>query len=258
MIEASSDLLVFVDPTYVYLEVNQAYCDEHLLTREELLDHTVAEVFGEKFFEEKLKPHLDRCLTGERVTFEFWWDSPRRGHRHIDATYDPFIEADGSVSGVLVNGRDSTKRANAEGELHEGHRLNIELQRSLDDAPLGLCYIDADLRFVHINEWLAKINGLSVEAHLGKTLRELLPHLADGVEPQFQQVIDSGEPIIAGTVEAETPAHPGSKHTYEHYYYPDVGADGAVVGVSCVVLDITERKRDEEERNLSTVVRHTG
>ena len=70
MIEASSDLLVFVDPTYVYRAVNRAYCDEHLLTLEEILDHTVAEVFGEKFFEEKLKPHLDRCLTGERVTFE--------------------------------------------------------------------------------------------------------------------------------------------------------------------------------------------
>ena len=133
----------------------------------------------------------------------------------------------------------------ADGRQRSGDRATA-LQRSLDDAPVGLCYLDTDLRYVHINGWLAKINGLPAEAHVGKTIREVLPHVADGVEWQFRQVIDSGEPILAGIVEAETAAHPGVKHTYEHYYYPDFGDDGAVVGVSCVVLDITERKLQDE------------
>ena len=145
-----------------------------------------------------------------------------------------------------MNPGDST-----EDELPEAQRLDRELKRSLDDAPIGLCYVDSDLRFVHINEWLANINGLPAEAHLGKTIREVLPDVADGVEPQFLQVIDSGEPIIAGTVEAETPANPGVQHTFEHYYYPDVGVDGSVLGVSCVVLDITERKNAEETFRLA-------
>jgi len=40
--------VVFVDSTYTYREVSQAYCDEHQTTREETLGHTLAEVFGEK------------------------------------------------------------------------------------------------------------------------------------------------------------------------------------------------------------------
>jgi len=48
-----------------------------------------------------------------------------------------------------------------------------------------------------------------------------------------------------GEVEAETPAHPGELRNYMHNYYPDKNKDGTVVGVSCVVYDITERMERE-------------
>ena len=117
MVTVSSDPTVFVDSTYTYRAVNQAYCDEHGRTQEEILGHTVAEVFGEDIFETTLKPHLDRCLSGEQVTFEFWWDSPGRGRRYVDARCHPFFEADGSVSGVVVDARDTTDRKEIEEQL---------------------------------------------------------------------------------------------------------------------------------------------
>jgi PAS domain S-box-containing protein len=101
--------------------------------------------------------------------------------------------------------------------------------------------MDTDLRFVYINEWLARLNGLPVEAHLGKTIDEVLKDVAAGVAPKLRHVLETGEPIIEGTVEAETPAHPGESRRYMHNYYPDKSKDGTVVGVSCVVQDITER-----------------
>ena len=121
-----------------------------------------------------------------------------------------------------------------------------ELEHLYSVAPVGLCYFDTDLRFLYINEWLARINGLSVEAHLGKTIEEVLKDVAAGVVPQLRHVLETGEPIIEGDVEAETPAHPGESRHYMHNYYPDKSKDGTVVGVSCVVQDITERKRAEE------------
>ncbi len=113
-------------------------------------------------------------------------------------------------------------------------------------APVGLCYFDTDLRFLYINEWLASINGLPVEAHLGKPIDEVLEDVAAGVVPQLRHVLETGEPIINGEVEAETPAHPGESRHYMHNYYPDTHQDGTVLGVSCVVQDITERKWAEE------------
>ncbi len=116
-----------------------------------------------------------------------------------------------------------------------------EVERLYTIAPVGLCYLDTDLRFLYINEWLARINGLSVKAHLGKTIDELLKDVAADVVPQLHHVLQTGEPIIEGMVEAETPAHPGESWRYMHNYYPDKSKDGTVVGVNCVVQDITER-----------------
>ena len=44
---------------------------------------------------------------------------------------------------------------------------------------VGLAVFDEDLRFVRINERLAEINGSSVADHLGRSLREVLPELAE-------------------------------------------------------------------------------
>jgi len=116
-----------------------------------------------------------------------------------------------------------------------------EMERQYSIAPVGLCYFDTDLRFLYVNEWLARINGLPVGAHLGNRINDVLGDVAVGAVPQLRQVLETGKPILEGKVEAETPAHPGESRHYMHNYYPDKSEDGTVVGVSCVVHDITKR-----------------
>ena len=114
MVTASSHLMAFVDTTFTYRVVNRAYCDEHRWTQDEIVGHAVAEVFGEKVFEQTLRSQFERCLAGEQVTFQFWWESPSRGRRRVDARYHPFFEADGSVSGGVVDERDTTEQKDIE------------------------------------------------------------------------------------------------------------------------------------------------
>ncbi len=123
----------------------------------------------------------------------------------------------------------------------EPSERSSEAERLYAISPVGLCYFDTELRFRYVNEWLATLNGISVEAHHGKTIGEVIKDVAAGVVPQLRLVLQTGEPVIEGTVEAETPAHPGESRHYMHNYYPDKDQDGTVVGVSCVVQDITER-----------------
>ncbi len=127
--------------------------------------------------------------------------------------------------------------------------LENNLQDFYKEAPIGLCSLDTNLRYIHINDWLAALNGETVEAHLRRTIREVLPDVAAGVERQLRKVIETGEPLFDGTVEAETPAHPGVVRNFQHSYYPNRSKDGRIVGVSCVVEDITERKRAEGEKS---------
>ena len=112
------------------------------------------------------------------------------------------------------------------------------------DAPIGLCRLDADLRYLAINNWLAAINGLTIEEHLGRRISDVLSSPA-AVLSQLRQVLETGEPIIRGEACIETPTHPETKRYYEHSYYPDKSDDGTVVAIRCVVQDVTERRRIE-------------
>ena len=82
----------------------------------------------------------------------------------------------------------------------EQRHQNSALARSYKTAPIGLAFFDTDLRFVHVNDWLAAINGLTVEAHLGRRLSTILPDVAQGVDEQLRSVIETGEPILCGKV----------------------------------------------------------
>src|SRR5262249_24353740 len=53
-------------------------------------------------------------------------------------------------------------------------------------APIGLAFVDTQLRYVGVNDWLAEIDGVPAEAHLGRTVREVHPQLADTIEPQYR------------------------------------------------------------------------
>ncbi|MEK6236146.1 MAG: ATP-binding protein, partial [Planctomycetales bacterium] len=71
-------------------------------------------------------------------------------------------------------------------------------------------------------------------------------------ETQLRQVIETGEPIVNGEVVAETPADPQVKRHFLHNYYPIRSNQGDVVGVSCVIQDVTKQKQTQEELNQAS------
>ena len=119
-------------------------------------------------------------------------------------------------------------------------------------APIGLCYFDTDLRFLYVNAWLANINGLKVEDHVGRIVSDILPEVAGGVVPQLRGVIRTGNPVLGGRAHVETPAHPGVRRHYMHSYYPDKSDQGTVVGLNCVIQDVTEQTEAEEDLRAKT------
>ncbi len=125
------------------------------------------------------------------------------------------------------------------------HASASVLRHAYDEAAVGLCYFDADLRYVHINKWLAQLNGVPVQKHLRRTVHEVIPDVAAGIEVQLRRVMETNKPIMEGTVEAETPGRPGVRRTFMHNYLPVTADSGQVIGVSCLVQDITARRKAE-------------
>jgi PAS domain S-box-containing protein len=125
------------------------------------------------------------------------------------------------------------------------------LHAMCDNAYAGLALLDRALRCVQINRRLAEIDGLPVEAHLGRTLRDFIPLLADTLEPSLRHVLETGEPVLDQEVSGETLAAPGVRRHWLVSFQPVRNAAGLVVGISAAVLEITLRKHAEaalEER----------
>ncbi|MFY0572043.1 GAF domain-containing protein [Archangium lansingense] len=120
------------------------------------------------------------------------------------------------------------------------------LDAIMETVPVGLGFWDTELCYVRLNEHLAQINGVPPQAHLGKTIREVLPALASQVEPLLHRVMETGQPVVDAEIAGETPARPGMRRHWLASYYPVRDADGTVAGLGVVVVDITEQKRAEE------------
>ncbi len=128
------------------------------------------------------------------------------------------------------------------------------LDAMLHSAPIGFAFYDRQFRYVRLNENMARMDGLPLEAHLGKRFRDLLPRgtttgLADQSESLLQQVFQSGEATAEQEISGMLPDGAVAR-TWQTSYFP-VTADGEVRWVGVIATDITERKRTEEAMRRS-------
>jgi hypothetical protein len=72
---------------------------------------------------------------------------------------------------------------------------------SYDTAPIGLACLSPDCRYFQINQRLTEICGISVEDHLGRSVRDCVPALAGAVEEIVRRLCPryacSARPILA-------------------------------------------------------------
>jgi PAS domain S-box-containing protein len=117
------DHLSFVDRDYVYRAVNEAYLVAHDTSEERIVGRAVPEVMGHDVFERTVKPQLDRCLGGESVHYEAWFDFAGKGRRLMDVSYFPYRDREGVVTGVVVNARDITEQRSLEEQLRHSQKM---------------------------------------------------------------------------------------------------------------------------------------
>jgi PAS domain S-box-containing protein len=154
----------------------------------------------------------------------------------------------------------------------------------LREAPIGFAFFGSDLRFRRINQTLARLDGLDLEAHLGLLPSEVWPGtLGSRVESAVRHVLAEGQPLYesnqpvgpadtaadparpaqAGTA-ASGPGAPGSaangpaagpasnaggarddRH-YAFSWFPSHDPEGNIAGVALIAVDVTDRQNSAE------------
>jgi len=116
-----------------------------------------------------------------------------------------------------------------------------ELQLIYDTAPIGLAFLTCDCRYVLVNRRLTEICGISVADHIGRSVRETIPQVADQVEQIVQTILSTGEPIIGVEINGQQPDN--AERFWNTYWHPLKDNEGIVVGINVVAEEITEHKR---------------
>src|SRR5262249_10326817 len=82
---------------------------------------------------------------------------------------------------------------------------STELKSIYRTAPIGLAFLNTDCRYVMINQHLTEICGISIENHIGRSVRETVPQVADQVEQIVQTILRTGEPVTGIEVNGQRP-----------------------------------------------------
>jgi PAS domain S-box-containing protein len=242
VLESVGDGFVWLDRNWRYTYVNEAAVALLRRSRESLINQAVWHGFPQAM-RERFEYEFTRAVRENHpVTFEAYHAPP------IDAWYE--CRAHPTPEGLAVFLSDVTQRRRAD----EGRRLAeqrvqqqlAEISAIYDSAPVGLCVLDRDLRYVRLNERLAEFNGSTVAEHLGRTVWEVVPEVAAQVEPTIRRVLETGKPVLGVQVSSTTRARPGEQRTWIVHWLPLHDVQGEVTGINVVTEEITELKSVEQ------------
>jgi PAS domain S-box-containing protein/putative nucleotidyltransferase with HDIG domain len=153
----------------------------------------------------------------------------------------------GTLVGVMVSARDVTEDKKAEEALRENRRLFEELW---DDAPVAYHTLDTRALVTRVNQTEAKMLGYAKEEMVGKPIFEfVLPEQRAAAEMRFLQKI-SGQNVPREEVRIYVKKD-GSRIYVDIDDVVERNSHGKVIGIRTTMVDITQRKRAEEETRNS-------
>lgn len=242
IVSATSDGMALLDRNYTYQIVNSSYTKWFGLTVADLIGRTVFDVLNADTLEATIRPNLDRCLTGETVQYETWYEFELTNARFLSITYSPYLEAD-SVSGVVVSIRDLTDLQHAQDSLRASEK---QFRVLFEQALVGMTLTDPNGRFVRANQRYCDLIGYS-EAELQQLDYIQLTHPDDRDRNRRYMEIALGKEGVTEPLEKRYVRKDGSVQwasVLPALIYDD---DGNLEYIAGIINDITARKAVEAE-----------
>ncbi|HUR45762.1 MAG TPA: PAS domain-containing sensor histidine kinase [Candidatus Saccharimonadales bacterium] len=220
----------------------------HLLgySTEEIIGRSPADFVDETERDRTLHKWRNGC-ENHRFDHDFRFRSKNGSEVWTACSVTPFHDGDGRFIGAFAILAEETQRRRQAEEFqkseHRAQRNLGELEMIYQQVPAGLAFLDHNLRFIKINDRLARLNGCPVHEHIGRTLREIVPHQADTFEHLLLYALETGEPLENIEFSCDMPDQPGVNRYWLASYYP--AHINGTRGINVVVMEITDRKRAE-------------
>ncbi len=245
--------IAYLDDTLHYRMSNKAHQDWWSMKEPDIVGKHISEILGPKNFS-GIEAELHAALAGKKISFEFQVSLPMKGLRDAFINYLPDADDSGQVVGITIIVNDITEKKVAE---RDNTSLLQRYESLYNNTPIMLHSIDRDRKLVSVSNYWLEVLGYTREEVLGKeSWRFLTPESAayakEVVLPAFYRdgycnniaykfVKKNGE-IIDTLVSATA----------------DLDEHGEIIRSLAVVLNVTDQKRAEQERDeLEQQLRHS-
>lgn len=206
---AATECMTLINRQHVLEAVNDAYCRAQGRSRAELIGRSLAEVWGEARYHDRILPHIEQCFAGQIVHYEATFSFADSGPRVYQVGMYPYAAAaDGSIMYAAVVTFDITERKLAEQAERQARQL-AEALRDTATALNGSLDLEAVLDLVLVN--IQRVvphdgaNIMLVEGNLARVARVFGRCSAESIGAEQHIIADtlnlstmraSGEPCI--------------------------------------------------------------
>jgi PAS domain S-box-containing protein len=175
------------------------------------------------------------------------WNIGKNGERICLLTNAvPILDEQGNLKGYRGVDKDISERKRAE----EVIKSTLGFQQALLDAiPSPVFYKDAACIYLGGNRAFEKYIGLAQKQFIGKTVFDISPaDLAEKYDKADKELLKN---LGTQTYDASVLYADGTRHDVVFHKAPFFDAEGKVAGLVGVILDLSERKRAESQREAA-------
>jgi len=236
-----------------YRFVNQKFESSFGRPREEIIGKHIKEIIGESNYEFALK-YIEEVRAGKSTSYKNVFNL-EQGRRWIKVNYEPDLDEQGNVIGIIVLSDDVTEVKQAEEDVRNSERRCADIINFLPDATF---VIDTERKVIAWNRAIEKLTGVKAPEIVGKgnyeyalpfygSRRPILIDLAldwnDEIAKTYQYVKKEGDTLVS---EKRNPPFRPEFSLFWNSARPLYNDHGEVIGAIEVIRDITERMRSEE------------
>ncbi|HEX8313463.1 MAG TPA: PAS domain-containing protein, partial [Flavisolibacter sp.] len=263
VVEQAADPILILKGEDMVLEVANKALLDLWKTDETAIGKTFLEILPEmkgQGFLELLQQvyHTGEPFLGSEVPAVFNEEGEKKRTVYFNFTYQPYREADGTISGVLVLASDVTGQVEAKQKLVESEK---NLRNTILQAPVAMCILKGPSFVVEVaNARMYELWGKGKDEMLHKAVFEGLPEARNqGLEEVLQHVYTTGETFSAVERPVTLVRNGNVEIVYINFVYePFRDGNGSIPGIIAVAIEVTEqvtarKKIEENEQRFRTL-----
>ncbi len=230
----------YLDADQRYRYVNRRYEKHWGRPAAEIVGKTAAELLGTQGYA-VARPHIERVLSGEQVTYQGAFDYADGCHT-MQVSYVPDVDGRGKVHGFFTLVDDITPLKRAEHGLRE---RESRLRAIMDTAPDAVITIDRQGIITNFNRAAEAIFGYSAAEAVGANVRLLMPApYCDEHDDYLARYHRTGEKHVIGRRRELRGRRKNGNEFPLEVTVTDVQDFGLFVGIA---RDLSDRRRLEKE-----------